>query len=144
MNYEYAVVGQQPLDLVWYGFQRKKVACNTEKREKVLQISLRYSQGRYRVRRYLEGVGFAVLILLGSLAVISVLVASSIGMNFLMRLVFDADSQTFELFQLISSIFLIGAGLTIAAAGSIVAILETGASLLGYMQMLRGQDEADV
>lgn len=91
----------------------------------------------------MERVAFAVLTLFGSLAVAAALVATSVGLNFLMAWAFGEDSRTYELFRLISSVFLIGAGLLMAAAGSIVAVLETGASLHGYIQMLRGQDEAD-
>lgn len=120
------------------------MTCNKDGPEESLRNSSPYSRGEYGVRRYLERVAFAVLTLFGSLAVAAALVATSVGLNFLMAWAFGEDSQTYQLFRLISSVFLIGAGLVMAAAGSIVAVLETGASLVDYIQMLRGQDEADV
>ena len=119
------------------------MAFNKDDSDEAPRTSRRYSWGEYGVWRYLERVAFAVLMLFGSLAVAAALVATSMGLNFLMAWAFGEDSHTYQLYRLISSVFLIGASLVMAAAGSIVAILETGASLFGYIQMLRGQDEAD-
>ena len=105
---------------------------------------MRYSRGEYGAWRYLERAGLAVLVLFGSLAVTTAFVGTSIGLNFLIALATGQDSQLYQLFRLISSVFLIGAGLVVAATGSIVAMSETVASLSGYLQTLRGRDGADV
>ena len=91
--------------------------------------------GEYGVRRYLERVGYSVLILFGSVVVAAALVASSIGLNALVGLAFGEDSQTHRLFRLISSVFLIGAGLVIAAGGAIVVAMETLSSVIDYYRV---------
>ena len=92
----------------------------------------------------MERSGLAVLMLFGSLLVTAALVGASVGLNFLMAWATGEDSQFYKLFRLISSVFLIGAGLVVAATGSIMAILETMGSLFGYFQTLRGRGETDV
>ena len=96
--------------------------------------------GGYGVRRYLERVGYSVLILFGSVIVAAALVASSMGLNALVGLIFGEDSQTYQLFWLLSSILLLGASLVIAAGGAIVAVLETASSVVDYYQFTRARD----
>ena len=99
----------------------------------------REPQGGREIKAYFERAGFAVLILLGSLAVAAALVAGSLGLNYLMGLAFGQESEFYQLFRVVSSVFLIGAGLTIAAISSIVAVWDTVLSLWGYIQMSRGR-----
>ena len=120
------------------------MACNPDNPKETLRNSRRHLQGEYGLRRYLRKVAFAVLTLFGSMAVATALIGTSMGLNFLMGLAFGQGSQLYQLFRLFSSVFLVGAGLMIAAGGSIVAVLETVASLYDYGRLLLGQDEADV
>ena len=119
------------------------MAENKESSEIVSYSSARKSRDEYGVQRYLKRVGLAILLLFGSLAVTAALVGTSVGLNSLIAFGVGKESQFYQFFQWISSVILIGVGLVVAAAGSIVAVSEAIKSVVDYVQTMWRRDETD-
>lgn len=82
-------------------------------------------------------VGFAVLLLLGSVAVFAACIGSSIFLDWLLGSVVDTETVVYKWTNTVVDALLLGTGLVVTTGGCIVVAIETWMSIKGFLNHIR-------
>ena len=82
-------------------------------------------------------VGFAVLRLLGSVAVFAACIGSSILLDWLMGYAVDTETDVYLWINTVMDVVLLGTGALVTIGGCIVVVVETWTSTMGVLGRMK-------